>query len=491
MSKLEKSSTGQYVVLKQKFINYTVDSNNKPVKLPPVWFCRKHDTMLDGQDNVPIYYRELNADGIPRGLYFKNTGEAYRLDFLFDVPGGPDGWQAAYFNNDIDDFIGQRNTKHKPDEEAYGMGDSGIQMTWSQNKIGALAFGQSSPTIGFDISSSAALAPTIRTKEGPLTYCHDVDKVEDLPPMSLSGAVNSTNPSTHYVNLYYSIDQVPTANTQRKPFGQVNIPSDQHEVTSWVKYDNLQISDEDDLKTLATRNSQGHSIYIYGIDDQGYQSNIVEIKVLPNVKVPINYICGTQNIKDPNYFLKSKGETYDLNNTDYAPTKILFKGTYYKLSPNQTDLSGTVTTDLQEINIKYEKAGSVAITQVPKLDFGKIMLLPKPTYYNIVTQTGDLQITNDTIDPPFWKLRMSADPFYRVTKDNQLDKNDSLDGLLYYRKSSKDSVLPNNPVPINTIPQEVSSYADLAASASETQGNTTTTNFRNVGGIVVRLLQNK
>ena len=206
----------------------------------------------------------------------------------------------------------------------------------------------------------------------------------------------------------------------------------------------------------------------------------METKVLPNVKVPIHYKCGTESIKADNYILKAEGDSYNLNNTDYAPTKILFKGTYYKLSTNQTDLSGTVTTDLQGINIKYEKAGSVAITQVPKLDFGKILLLPKLTYYNIATQTGDLQITNDTIDPPFWKLRMSADPFYRVTEDNQLDKNDSLKGLLYYRKSSKDSVLPNNPVPINTTPQEVSSYADLAASASETQGNTTTTNFRNV-----------
>ena len=34
----------------------------------------------------------------------------------------------------------------------------------------------------------------------------------------------------------------------------------------------------------------------------------------------------------------------------------------------------------------------MAITQVPKLDFGKILLLPKPKYYNIVTQTDDLQI---------------------------------------------------------------------------------------------------
>ena len=484
LSKLEKSSTGQYIILKQKFINYTVDSNNKPVNLPAVWFYRKYDTDLNGHDNVPIYYRELDANGIPRGLYFKNDNTAYRLDFLFDIPGGPDGWQAAQYSNNIRDningFTGQRQKGHKPDEKALTGVDSGIQMVWSKNKIGALNFGQSSPTIGFETSSGAATAPTIRSKEGPLTYCYDTDKGKDLPPVKLSGTVNSTNQQVNYVKLYYLIDdpKIPSSDTQRKPLGQVQING--HELTSWAKFDNLQITDEDDLKTLNSPNSQGHSIYIYGIDDQGYQSNIVEIKVLPNVKVPINYICGTQNIKDPNYFLKSKGETYDLNNTDYAPTKILFKGTYYKLSTNQTDLSGTVTTDLQEINIKYEKAGSVAITQVPKLDFGKIMLLPKPTYYNIVTQTGDLQITNDTIDPPFWKLRMSADPFYRVTEDNQLDKNDSLEGLLYYRKPSKDSVLPNNPVPINTIPQEVSSYADLAASASETQGNTTTTNFRNV-----------
>ena len=495
LSKLEKSSTGKYVVLKQKFINYTVDSNNKPVNLPAVWFYRKYDTDLNGKDGVPVYFRELNSDGIPRGLYFKNTDNtAYRLDFLFDIPGGPDGWEAYYYardvlNSDMRNFTGQRKKGQTPDTKAYPLSgdtntnkgpDSMIGMTWSKNKIGALNFGQSSPTIGFETSSSAATAPTIRSDKEKLKYCYDVDKGEDLPPVKLSGTVNSTNKKVHYVKLYYLIDNptIPTADTQRKYLGQVKIS--EHELTSWAKFDNLQITDEDDLKTLNSPNSQGHSIYIYGIDDQGYQSNIVETKVLPNVKVPIHYKCGTESIKADNYILKAEGDSYNLNNTDYAPTKILFKGTYYKLSTNQTDLSGTVTTDLQGINIKYEKAGSVAITQVPKLDFGKILLLPKLTYYNIATQTGDLQITNDTIDPPFWKLRMSADPFYRVTEDNQLDKNDSLNGLLYYRKSSKDSVLPNNPVPINTTPQEVSSYSDLAASASETQGNTTTTNFRNV-----------
>lgn len=487
LSKLEKSSTGQYVVLKQKFINYTVDSNNKPVNLPAVWFYRKYDTDLNGKDGVPVYFRELNSDGIPRGLYFKNTDDTpYRLDFLFDVPSGPNGWEAYYYwrdsggSSDMHNFTGQRQIGHKADSEAYNGGDYGdsmIGMTWSKNKIGALTFGQSSPTIGFETSSGAATAPTIRSDKEKLKYCFDTDKGEDLPPVKLSGTVNSTNKQVNYVKLYYLIDNptIPSSDTQRKPLGQVQI--NEHELTSWAKFDNLQITDEDDLKTLNSPNSQGHSIYIYGIDDQGYQSNIVEIKVLPNVKVSINYICGTQNIKDPNYFLKAKGETYDLNNTDYAPTKILFKGTYYTLSPNQTDLSGTVTTDLQEINIKYEK-GSIAITQVPKLDFGKIMLLPKPTYYNIVIQTGDLQIK--TTGSIVWKLSMSADPFYRVTEDNQLDKNDSLEGLLYYRKPSKDSVLPNNPVPINTIPQEVSSYADLAASASETQGDTTTTSFQKV-----------
>ena len=481
LSKLEKSSTGQYVVVKQKFINYTVDSNNKPVNLPAVWFYRKYDTDLNGHDNVPIYYRELDANGIPRGLYFKNDNTAYRLDFLFDIPGGPDGWQAAQYSDDIKDningFTGQRQKGHTPDESALTNTDSGIQMVWSKNKIGALNFGQSSPTIGFETSSGAATAPTIRSKEGPLTYCYDTDKGEDLPPVKLSGTVNSTNQQVNYVKLYYLIDdpKIPSSDTQRKPLGQVQI--NEHELTSWAKFDNLQITDEDDLKTLNSPNSQGHSIYIYGIDNKGYQSNIVEIKVLPNVKVPIHYICGTQNIKGDNYILKAEGDSYNLNDTDYAPKSIVSNGIYYKLSPNQTNLSGTVTTDLKEININYAEAGSMAITQVPKLDFDTIALPPKPTYYNIVTQTDDLQIK--TTGSIAWKLSMSAVPFYRVTEDNQLGKADSLDGLLYYRKPSKESVLPNNPVPINTEPKEVSNSGDVA-SASETLGNTTTTNFRNV-----------
>ena len=268
---------------------------------------------------------------------------------------------------------------------------------------------------------------------------------------------------------------IPTADTQRKYLGQVQIS--EHELTSWAKFDNLQITNKEELTTLATPDSQGHSIYIYGIDDQGYQSNIVEIKVLPNVNVTIHYKCGNDPIKSDNYFLKTEGDSYNLNDTDYAPKSIVSNGIHYKLSPNQTNLSGTVTTDLKEININYAEAGSMAITQVPKLDFDTIALPPKPTYYNIVTQTDDLQIK--TTGSIVWKLSMSAVPFSQGSETNQLGKADSFDGLLYYRKPNKESVLPNNPVPINTIPQEVSNSVDVA-SASETLGNTTTTNFRKV-----------
>lgn len=59
------------------------------MNLPPVWFYRKYDTNLHGHDEVPVYFWELDADCIPRGLYFKNVPtkenlvpEPYRLDFF-------------------------------------------------------------------------------------------------------------------------------------------------------------------------------------------------------------------------------------------------------------------------------------------------------------------------------------------------------------------------------------------------------------------------
>lgn len=268
LSKLEKSSTGQYIILKQKFINYTVDSNNKPVNLPAVLFYRKYDTDLNGNDSVPVYFRELNSDGIPRELYFKNTDNtAYRLDFLFDIPGGPDGWEAYYYsrdgaNSDMHNFTGQRQKGYKADGQAFVAGDSMIGMTWSKNKIGALNFGQSSPTIGFETSSGAATAPTIRSDKEKLKYCYDTDKGEDLPPVKSSGTVNSTNEKVNYVKLYYLIDNptIPIADTQRKSLGQVQI--NEHELTSWAKFDNLQITDEDDLNTLATRESRIFHLYL-------------------------------------------------------------------------------------------------------------------------------------------------------------------------------------------------------------------------------------
>lgn len=53
---------------------------------------------------------------------------------------------------------------------------------------------------------------------------------------------------------------IPIADTQRKSLGQVQI--NEHELTSWAKFDNLQITDEDDLKTLATRESRTFHLYL-------------------------------------------------------------------------------------------------------------------------------------------------------------------------------------------------------------------------------------
>lgn len=500
-SYLEPSPSNKQVIFKQKFVNYTTDDSNKPVVLPPIWIYQEYDTDLNGNDGIPIYLSSINSvNKCPNGLYFKDDkdSEPYRLDFNFNIDGGPQGWDALHYNTFMTDFKGQNEpvadgmANHKiyptaeklpPDASGFDA-DSMIAMVWSPDHIGTTAFGSSSPTMSYKTASSMSLAPTITAISGAkeeLSYPHDPDKENPLPPLTINGNVNTTNRAVKKVNLYYLVDtkDIPKNPENRKSLGEVNIPDNQHKIDSLVSFTG-KIEDQTDLKTLAALKDDGHIIYIYGIDDQGMQSNLWRLKVLPNIKIPLHYVNELgQKIADDRYLIGTEGSNYDLNQGDYLPPKIVTKDAKYKFFDADPGLTGTFDKSISEINIKYQKNGALTLKTIPRLDFGSIALASKRFLFPISKQSNDndnnLEITDSTGEPVEWKLLMKATPFYRVDPNtNQLIKSDKLDDLLKYRLTDTDLRS------ITDTAQEVGRYSSLPASASTKNGKVVTTNFQKI-----------
>ena len=489
-SYLEPSSNNQQIIFKQKFVNYTTDSSNKPVELPPVWIYRQYDTDLNNVDGVPIYLSSINSNGLPNGFYFKDSTDPYRLDFTFNIDGGPQGWDALQFGKYMTDFVGRNKCDGDvlPNSQIYPSKnhdptirlDSAIAMVWSPSKIGATDFGSSSPTMSYITSSSMALAPTISGAKEELSYPHDPDNENPLPPLAINGNVNTTNRAVKKVNLYYLVDtnDIPKNPEGRKSLGEVNIPDDQHNIDSLTSFSG-EIEDQNDLKTLAALKDAGHTIYVYGIDDQGMQSNLWKLKVLPNIKIPLHYVDELgHKITNDRYLVGTEGSSYDLTQGNYLPQKIVTKDAKYKLADTaeNPDFKGTFDKSVTGINIKYQKNGALTIKTVPNLDFGNITLSSHRLLFPISKQNNDLEITDSTGEPVEWKLLMQATPFYRIDPSdaNQLIKSDKLDDLLKYRLTDTDLRS------ITDTAQEIGRYSDLPYDASTKNGEIVTTNFQKV-----------
>lgn len=483
-SYLEPSSNNQQIIFKQKFVNYTTDSSNKPVELPPVWIYRQYDTDLNGVDSVPIYLSSINSNGYPNGLYFKDDSKVYtdpyRLDFIFKIDGGPEGWDAVPYKHYMNNFTGHNKKGGNLAKPILSKVDSMVAMVWSPAQIGNTVFGGSSPTMSYITCSSMALAPTISGAKEELSYPHDPDNENPLPPLAINGKVNTTNRAVKKVNLYYLVDtnDIPKNPEGRKSLGEVNIPDDQHNIDSLTSFSG-EIEDQNDLKTLAALKDAGHTIYVYGIDDQGMQSNLWKLKVLPNIKIPLHYVDELgHKITNDRYLVGTEGSSYDLTQGNYLPQKIVTKDAKYKLADTaeNPDFKGTFDKSVTGINIKYQKNGALTIKTVPNLDFGNITLSSHRLLFPISKQNNDLEITDSTGEPVEWKLLMQATPFYRIDPSdaNQLIKSDKLDNLLKYRLTDTDLRS------ITDTAQEIGRYSDLPYDASTKNGEIVTTNFQKV-----------
>jgi hypothetical protein len=479
MGALVPTINDQQISVKQKIINYTTTTNGQPYKLSNIWLYRRYDTDLNSNDRVPVYISSINPiTNLPQGLYFKNADTPYRLDFLFDVDGGPKGWDALTYDSDMSDFVGKNTTGHHADENILTGVDSTIKMVWPPSQIGDLDFGKSSPLFGYQTGTSAAIAPTIQANDKKLKYVHDPGETS-LPSINLEGKVNSTNSKVNNIKLYYLIDQtkIPTDVAQRKPLdqGSIAFTSNDHGIDKWINF-NSSISDLNDLKILATPNSSGHTIYIYGIDNEGLQSNLEIIKVLPNIKVTLHYVNESgEKIAPDKSMLGAEGDSYNLEGSNYLPKTIVTRDGKYKLADTNPSLTGSFSKDLSEIKIFYQKHGTLAITQVPQLDFGRILLVARNTsLLPLVKQVNKLEVIDSTGDPVDWKLLMSTTPFYLVNNSDPNQSTHELDNLLKYKTTDNDIKT------ITNTDQEIGRYSKLPSSASNKNGEMVTTNFQNI-----------
>lgn len=481
MGALVPTINDQQISVKQKIINYTTTTNGQPYKLSNIWLYRKYDTDLNSNDAVPVYISSINPiTKLPQGLYFKNADTPYRLDFLFDVDGGPKGWDAIKYDfaTDMSGFVGKNTTGHHADENILTGVDSTVEMVWPASQIGDLDFGKSSPLFGYQTGTSAAIAPTIQANDKKLKYVHDPGETS-LPSINLEGKVNSTNSKVNNIKLYYLIDQtkIPTDVAQRKPLdqGSIDFTSNDHGIDKWVNF-NSSISDPNDLKILATPNSSGHTICIYGIDNEGLQSNLEIIKVLPNIKVTLHYVNELgEKIAPDKSMLGAEGDSYNLEGSNYLPKTIVTRDGKYKLADTNPSLTGSFSKDLSEIKIFYQKHGTLAITQVPQLDFGRILLVARnSSLLPLVKQINKLEVINSTGDPVDWKLLMSTTPFYLVNNSDPNQSKHELDNLLKYK------ITDNDVKTITNSDQEIGRYSNLPSRASTTSGETVTTDFQKI-----------
>lgn len=480
---LEPSSNKQEVIFKQRFINYTSDDNSDPVTIPAIWIYQKYDTKLNDHDDVPIYLSKISSlNNLPDGLYFKNTDnpdDPYRLDFIYNETGGPQGWDAFRWNQNISDFVGKNKTGYKADQKIYPLindlsPDSAIGMIWSPSQLGSIKFGNSSMIMNYNVTSSMSLAPVVRNDKDKLRYEHDRDTESFLPPLELNGTVNSTNREVKEINLYYLIDstQVPADVSQRKSLGTIKIGKNEHTADSQIAFKKA-ITDTEDLKTLADLNNSGHILYIYGIDNKGYQSHLEKIKILPNAKLKLHHINELgQQIIDDKYLIGAKGDEYDLNNSNYLPNSIVTKDAKYRLADasENPNLKGVFGEDPSTINIKYQKNGTMAITKVPQLNFGHVILpSTNDSLLPISEQKNSLEITDSSGYPIKWKLLMSSTPFYLENSTTN-----KFNYLLKYRVTNNDIKT------ITETPQEVSRYSNLPSNASTKKGETVITDFKKI-----------
>ncbi|TFJ70068.1 MucBP domain-containing protein [Carnobacterium maltaromaticum] len=305
--------------------------------LKNVWIARSYDTMLDGNDAVPVKYLGSN-----NGLYIAQNDS--KLSYNFHMPIGPEGWAADQYNRQIIPAVfsnptnlGQASLNKPADDIAFSNGDSGIYMKWSPKDFPK----DSSREIGYivGVTPENVDAPEVTVARESFEYLGgDYD---------LSGTVLSKDPSVTDMKMYYQVDRESPKEFKlvaNDPLGSAH---------SWST-----IIPESELT-----GGYPKQISVYATDSNGYYSDAktVDLTEPKSQPVTVKYLNQEGKLLKETKITGRYGEPYEVE---------VFNFPNYTVENQPENSRGTISNEPQEVVIKYvgqyvgETSGKVTVRYV-------------------------------------------------------------------------------------------------------------------------------
>ena len=345
--------------------------------------------------------------------------------------------------------------------------DEPITLVWNNRPYNA------SPSLTFTDSSYGNPVISGNPYVYPYAYLPDDSRFcnpESYPALNIYGTLRDEDSSQ--VTLSYWIDD---NSTNKKEVKTVDTTSSNGEENKTKVNWSFAITDQDDLKALATPQISGHTIHVEardnGIDGQSQEffkpaSATFEVPVAENAIVQFNYQDSSgKPLRDSQTLVRgatnnnySDGYVYDVKK--YVPQYLWGKdkdnnlqryslSIYNDLISNNLDWGHIVIynpsmgnlkstgAQLKKIPLKYDKSGTISL-EVPNLNFGSYIrqAMPSKCGLNYSVNKQPRLIVKDTTQSykKYWKLDLSITKFI-----NTKDPSKTLDGIFKYDNTPVDS----------------------------------------------------
>ena len=420
----------------------------------------------------PTEFPQVFQDNGLRYITIGNNAQEFQWSEV--GTGSPHNPKGKNFNTYVK-FVGDNqgrytvNLRGIEDLIANHDSDEPITFVWNNRPYNA------SPSLTFTDSSYRNPVISGNPYVYPYAYLPDDSRFcnpESYPALNIYGTLRDEDSSQ--VTLSYWIDD---NSTNKKEVKTVDTTSSNGEENKTKVNWSFAITDQDDLKALATPQRGGHTIHVEardnGIDGQSQEvfssvSATFEVPVAENAIVQFDYqdLSG-KPLRDSQTLVRgatesnnnySDGYGYDVK--QYVPQYLWGKDKdnnlqRYSLS-NYNDLisgnldwghiSNNITirgnlkstgAKLKRITLKYDESGTISL-EVPNLNFGSYIrqAMPSKCGLNYPVNKQPQLVVKDTTKSYVrdWKLYLSITKF-----TNTKDSSKTLDGIFNYNNERVDS----------------------------------------------------
>ena len=420
----------------------------------------------------PTEFPQVFHDGGLRYITIGNNAQEFQWSEV--GTGSPHNPKGKNFNTYVK-FVGDSNGRYTvnlrgiEDLIANHDSDEPITLVWNNRPYNA------SPSLTFTDSSYRNPVISGNPYVYPYAYLPDDSRFcnpESYPALNIYGTLRDEDSSQ--VTLSYWIDD---DSTNKKEVKTVDTTSSNGEENKTRVHWSFAITDQDDLKALATPKPKGggHTIHVEardnGIDGQSQEvfepvSATFEVPVAENAIVQFKYQNSSNKpLRDPQTLVRgatnnnySDGYVYDVK--QYVPQYLWGKdkdnnlqryslsnyndlisdnldwGHIVTYNPSMGNLKSTGGT-LREIPLTYVESGTISL-EVPNLNFGSYIrqAMPSKCGLNYSVNKQPRLIVKDTTQSykKYWKLDLSITKFI-----NTKDPSKTLDGIFKYDNTPVDS----------------------------------------------------